>query len=210
MTAESDAELHAVADEVRAHARAIAARVTDDTLRDPFWTNRYGDRGRTRTEEDAAFHVEYFLQALVARDAEIVRRYARWLQTLLTSRGMCTAHLDENFARVGNAIVEVVPRAHAIEGYVKAARAALLYASGAPREVQSAVERADEAVREHLQYLADALALDKPEVFAEHVSFARAASRLDAVASAITNDSRLSPDTKTIAASYIDKARTPS
>jgi len=210
VTAESDAELLALADEVRTHTRAIASRVTDDTLRDPFWTNRYGDRGRRRTEEDSAFHVEYLLQALVARDAEIIRRYARWLQTLLTSRGMCTAHLDESFARVGTAILEAVPRAHAIDGYVKAARAALLYPSGAPREVHSAVERADTSIREHLQYLADSLALEKPEVFAAHVTFARATSSLDVVSGAIANDSRLSQDTKALAASYVDQARTAS
>lgn len=207
MAAESDAELHAVADEVRVHARAIASRVTDDTLQDPFWTNRYGDRGRTRTEEDAAFHVEYFLQAFVARDAEIVRRYARWLQTLLTSRGMCTAHIDENFARVGAAVLHAVPRAHAIDGYVKAARAALLYASGAPREVQGSVERADPSVREHLHYLADALALDEPEVFASHVTFADAAPSLDTIARTIADDSRLSPDAKALAITYIEHAR---
>lgn len=210
MAAESDAELHAVADEVRAHTRAIASRVTDDTLKDPFWTSRYGDRGRTRTEEDAAFHVEYFLQAFIARDAEIVRRYARWLQTLLTSRGMCTAHIDENFARVGAAVLQAVPRAHAIDGYVKAARAALLYASGAPREVQSAVERADPSVREHLHYLADALALDEPEVFASHIRFADAAPSLDTIALTIADDSRLSPDAKALATTYIEHARKPS
>lgn len=207
MTAESDSDLHALADEVRSHTRAIAARVTDETLRDPFWTKRYADRGRARTEEDAAFHVEYLLQALVARDAEIMRRYARWLQTLLTSRGMCTAHLDENFARVGAAILEAVPRAHALDGYVKAARAALLYSAGAPREVQSTIERANASVREHLDYLADALALEKPEVFASHISFARAASSLDTLARAIADDSRLSPDTKAVAAKYIEHAR---
>ncbi|MBS2020478.1 MAG: biliverdin-producing heme oxygenase [Deltaproteobacteria bacterium] len=148
-SAGSDTELLRLADEVRTHAPTIAARVTDATLADPFWTKRYGARGRRRTEEDAAFHVEYLVQALVARDAELVRRYARWLEGLLTTRGMCTLHIDENLARVGAAVVNTVPRAFAIDGYVKAARAALLYPGGAAREIQSAAERVPFALRLH-------------------------------------------------------------
>lgn len=206
--AQSDAELDAIAAEVRAHAGAIAERITDATFEDPFWTKRYGDRGRKRAEEDAAYHVEYLVQALVARDAEIMRRYARWLQTLLTSRGMCTAHLDENFARVGAAIVSEVPRAYAIDGYVKAARGALVYTGGPPREVQSAAERADVSIRELVVYLADALALGQASTFAAHVRFAEAHGSLDRLARTIDDDSRLSVEAKTSARQYIDAART--
>src|SRR5690606_8457401 len=120
----------------------IAVRVTDAMYADPFWTARFGARGRMHAEEDAAYHVEYLVQALVARDAEVMRRYARWLQAVLTTRGMCTRHLDESLARVGSAASEVLGPpgrgSAAVAAYVGAAREALSYDEGPARDLQDA------------------------------------------------------------------------
>ena len=158
--------------------------MTAETLVDPFWTDRFGARGREHTEKDAAYHVEFFAQALDAEDAEVVRRYARWLQTLLTTRGMCTGHIDENFARIGRAIVGVLgPDAELVLPYVAAARTALRREGLAGELEAQAIPLADAVVRDGggeradalllVSFLADALALDRPATFRDHVAYLR-------------------------------------
>lgn len=180
-----------VASALRAHAKTIAAKVTDETLDDPFWTERFGARGRENTEKDAAYHVEFFAQAIDAEDPEIARRYARWLRTLLTTRGMCTAHIDENFVRLERVVTEVVgSEAEAVRPYVAAAREALRH-EGVAGELEASAEAIAKAVANELgsaektasrdadtrlllAFLADAIALDRPATFVDHVHYVRA------------------------------------
>ncbi len=84
---------------LRASAKQLAVRVIDTMYADPFWMSRFGDRGRERSEEDIAYHAEYLAQALEANDPGIMARYSVWLRSVLTSRGMCSRHLEESFER---------------------------------------------------------------------------------------------------------------
>jgi hypothetical protein len=188
----------AVVTDLRAHAPAIARDATAAMYENPFWDERFGERGRKRAAEDAAYHVEYLAQSLAAGDASIMRGYARWLQPLLTSRGMCTRHIDESFARIGAAVAARVPHATAAEEHVAAARDALVYAEGVPHELTRAApdlaraatdalherhpewierwgqrgrERCLDDVAYHLSYAGDALALGRAEVFTDYVRF---------------------------------------
>jgi hypothetical protein len=170
-----------------AAAPRLCERVLAEMYTNPFWDARFGERGRTHSAQDGRFHVQYLREALTSGDDGVLTRYATWLQQTLTTRGMCTRHLAENFARLARAIED--------EGWPDGARAtaplvaaieALRYPDGAARALQDAapalaelaaarlydahpewLERTGDAgrrrcvddLRYHLDYTADALAL---------------------------------------------------
>ena len=152
------------------HGHAISQRVLDDMYReDPFWTKRFGDRGRRHADEDSDFHMQYLRRAVDANDPDVMVRYATWLRDVLVSRGMCSRHLAENFERLARAI-----EAHAWDGGGKAvaivdgAAGALEYRAGtAARAVQDL--RFPDDGRHLASYLADAVARGNSTLFVDHV-----------------------------------------
>lgn len=161
-------------DRLRTDRREIAGRVIDDMYTDPFWNERFAARGRKHSEEDLAFHVDYLIQAVTNGEAAVMENYARWLQTILTTRGMCTLHLADSFGRLALAISD--PTA---TPYLAAARSALLYSGGTARALQERIRDAIvtgtpdgiEDTAYHLAYLADAVALGQPAIFIDHVKW---------------------------------------
>ena len=89
---------------LKARARELSQQVLDRMYENPFWMERYGERGRRFANEDSLHHIDYLDQALAAGDAGVFTRYARWLRSVLVSRGMCTEHLAENFRLLAEAI----------------------------------------------------------------------------------------------------------
>ena len=187
----------ALADAIEARAQALADRALEAMYRDPFWDERFGERGRRFAEEDNLHHISYLLQALRTGSTDLLTNYARWLQRVLTTRGMCSRHIEENFERLGEAI-----RSAGIEDagpalvLLEAASSALTYDGGPARAVQVAAvpvaTRAAEVVFErhpdwparlddrggescradvlyHLSYLADAIANGRPDLFGDYV-----------------------------------------
>lgn len=180
---------------LEAAAEALTERVLIEMYANPFWLERFGERAR-HGRTDGRYHVQYLVEALRADSANVIEQYARWLQQVLTTRGMCTRHLDDNFARLGVAIADTLVDAQPAVALLDAARAALRYPSGPPRELQDRAEavagaaaaalyaahpdwlaRWGEAGRArcvddlvyHLHYAADALALGTPTLFTSHV-----------------------------------------
>jgi hypothetical protein len=169
----------------------LAAASVEWMYQDPFWEARYGaERARRFGSEDARFHVRYLVQALAEQRPSVLEGYAVWLRTLLVSRGMCTLHLDQNFAGLQAALAaEGFGPESPAQAYVQAARAALRYPQGPARTVQErAPELAHRAVQAlgaevppslharleaelqlHLSYLADAMGTGRAELFAHHV-----------------------------------------
>ncbi len=204
-------------EQLRTGKATLAVRVVDEMFRDPFWTERFAARGRRHSEEDLAFHVDYLVEALSARDAAVMERYARWLQGVLTSRGMCTLHLAESFRVLGSVVRETYLEGGDALPYLEAARLALRYAGGAARELQNGAERIVAQLPsprpEHAPYLvsyaADALALDRPEVFDAYVKWlgtsldrrgpgrAQLALTLDALGRIVGDDASFSPSLHT-------------
>lgn len=158
-----------------AAAPRLTARVLDEMYADPFWRARFGERADRHGKQDGRFHIDYVIEALRAGDAAIIENYARWLQPVLTSRGMTTCHLAENFERLAAAIAD--------EGWhdgdaacrlLAAASAALAYPAGPARDVQvaaNALAHGDRDVALLAGYVADAIALAQPAVFARHVAW---------------------------------------
>lgn len=159
---------------LRKEKDTLAERVIEDMYDDPFWHERFAARGRMHSVQDLGFHVDYLIQAVEANDAGVMERYARWLQGLLTTRGMCTLHLADSFGRLAGAIGDPSARR-----YVNAGRMALLYDGGAARAIQERIRDvitcgapgSIEDTTYHLSYLADAIALGQPKVFLDHVTW---------------------------------------
>ena len=86
----------ALRQELASRAVILSQRVLDHMYENPFWMERYGERGRRFANEDSLHHINYLDQALAGGDAAVFTRYAQWLRTVLVSRGMCSEHLAEN------------------------------------------------------------------------------------------------------------------
>lgn len=179
--------------QLQERAAQLASASVDWMYQDPFWEARYGaERARRFGGEDAQFHVRYLVQALTEQRPAVLEGYAAWLRTLLVSRGMCTLHLDQNFAGLQAALAtEGFGADSPAQAYVQAARDALRYTSGPPSTLQErAPELAHRAAEElrsevpaamhprlegellmHLSYLADALHLGRAELFARHLEW---------------------------------------
>jgi hypothetical protein len=168
----------------------LTQRVLDGMYEDPFWAARYGARGRKHADEDSAYHVMYLVEALRSDNPDVMTRYAHWLRSVLVPRGMCSAHLDENFERLAHALREEPPDVSPALAVLEQARNALRYEHGAgawleartgelKRQVWARLleryphepEYAHARVESLLSYLADALQLDRPELFVQHVAF---------------------------------------
>src|SRR5436305_13118195 len=92
-----------LADAIELRASALAERALAAMYRNPFWDERFGERGRRFAREDNLHHLAYLVQALRAESPDLLTGYARWLQRVLTTRGMCSRHVGENFARLSEA-----------------------------------------------------------------------------------------------------------
>ena len=142
-------------------AAELARRSIAEMYDNPFWQERFGARGREHAERDGAYHMSYLIQALAARDASVLTHYARWLQTLLVSRGMSSRHIAENFERLARAIRKEVAEPEPALELLAAAIGALVYDGGPARELQKlsaplARVVVDELERSHTAWFAAA------------------------------------------------------
>ena len=186
--------MQSLAREVERRMQRLAEASVSELYEDPFWFARYGEeRARRFGGEDAVFHVRYLVQALEAKDAGVMERYARWLQGLLVPRGMSSRHIAPHFQGLQSALVRegLTQPPEALE-YMRAAETALDWAEGPARAVHEALPRlvpqtlAELSAREgaltrgqeirlgdelllQLSYLMDALGTQRPGLFAEHV-----------------------------------------
>lgn len=168
----------ALAAQLDAAADRLTTRVLGEMYQDEFWYERFGERANLHGRKDGRFHIDYLIQTLHASDPVIIENYARWLQQVLTSRGMCTRHISENFERLAAAIRdESWPDAAVAAGLLDAACAALRYPFGAAQELQRAIPALATAAPGGLPapvmldlatYAVDAVALNQPPVFVAH------------------------------------------
>ncbi|MGE6762704.1 hypothetical protein ACQKGO_32130 [Corallococcus interemptor] len=178
---------------VEARTAAIASASVQALYEDPFWAARYGiQRARRFGDEDAVFHVRYLVQALDAQRPAILEDYARWLRTLLVTRGMCSLHLDQHFEGLARALqAEGFGPGSLPYDYVQSARQALHYKEGPAHELEADAPglistvvrrleaplpsgsrpRLEQEVRLQLSYLADALALDRADLWDAHLQW---------------------------------------
>jgi hypothetical protein len=176
--------MHELTRELELRGPALTAAAIARMYEDRFWLARFGVRGRRFADQDGGWHLRHLVEALRCRDPDVLTRYAVWLQGVLTARGMCTLHVDRNFALLGEEIAGEVPGSGEAVKYLDRARAALLYPAGPERDLLLAapdvLADARAAMRgqrpyldQHLSYLADSLHLNRPELFTAYVDFMR-------------------------------------
>ncbi len=174
---------------LRERSQELAYKSIDEMYRgDPFWMDRFGERGKKFAREDGMHHVDYLITALSTGSKDVLVEYARWLQSVLIVRGMCSEHLRENFARLARIVRDAgLPLAEVAGEYLRSAEDALKYPGGAGREVQDAAPNliavapaaSAQAARVLASYLADAAHANDPSLFARHVTWLRANGRAD-------------------------------
>jgi len=171
---------------IRAAGPELVRDSVDAMYRDPFWLDRFGERGRSFAVEDGLHHVSYLANAIWAGRTDSLEGYARWLQSVLTSRGMCTLHIEENFARLASVVhARNLDPEGVVERYLAAARAALRY-HGRGRRLQEATSELGRRSAEGMpadrlregtslaSFLADATALSDGASLASHMTWLRA------------------------------------
>lgn len=158
-----------LAERIQAKAPELGRRAISEMYQNPFWQERFGARGREMSDKDGELHVSYLVQALVASQPSVLTGYARWLQTLLVSRGMCSRHIDENFERLARAISEQIAEPEPALALLLAARQALVYESGPARELMLRGDALAERV-------VDAVASRQPSWFSAASSYTSLAS----------------------------------
>jgi hypothetical protein len=131
---------------IEAKASELGRRAIVEMYQNPFWQERFGVHGRDMFEKDSQCHLSYLIQALSASQPDVFTRYARELQTLLVSRGMCSRHIDDNFERLARAIGDEITEPEPALELLRAARQALIYEGGPARELMLSAEPLAERV----------------------------------------------------------------
>ena len=190
--------MSAILELIERDGRALSQKVLDEMYRDPFWTERYGDRGRRHANEDSDFHLQYVSRAIAAGDAGVLRRYAVWLREVLATRGMCTRHLDENFRLLAREIAsQPWPDRERAIAFLGEARDALTHEAAEARELQQRTgalaeaiareftqrhprgwkrdDRGEDALRDdaanYVSYVCDAIAFGKADTLVTHTQW---------------------------------------
>lgn len=135
-----------LAERIEAKAPELGRRAIAQMYQNPFWQERFGAHGREMSEKDSQCHLACLSQALSAGQPDVLTRYARSLQPLLVSRGMCSRHIDENFARLARAIRDEITEPEPALELLRAARQALIYEAGPARELMLSAETLAERV----------------------------------------------------------------
>ncbi|MTH53715.1 hypothetical protein GKZ89_09895 [Bacillus mangrovi] len=88
----------------------------------PELLEKYGERGKEKCREDNEHHFKHLRTAYEADMPKIFTDYAIWLNNVLTSRGMKSEHLIDNFDRIAEAMGSIdAPERETYIGYLKEA-----------------------------------------------------------------------------------------
>ena len=70
----------------------------------PFLLEKYGEQGKERCKEDNIHHLKTLETAFLVDDEKIFIDYTLWLNSVLTSRGMKSELIIDNFKRLLEAL----------------------------------------------------------------------------------------------------------
>ncbi|MBL0388229.1 hypothetical protein JJB07_16570 [Tumebacillus sp. ITR2] len=91
-------------------ANALVDEVTAGIYEEfPELLERYGERGKVKCREDVFYHLEHLQIAFNMKQDKLFVDYAIWLDGLLRSRGMTTAHVVDSFSRIERAMAGKLP-----------------------------------------------------------------------------------------------------
>ncbi|WP_246942700.1 hypothetical protein [Bacillus pinisoli] len=70
----------------------------------PELLERFGENGRKKCREDNQHHFHHLELAYTLNNPVVFLDYTKWLNSLLTSRGMKSEHIIDNFVRIQQVI----------------------------------------------------------------------------------------------------------
>jgi hypothetical protein len=189
-------------DELSARVERVQVEVMESVIeemyRNPFWQQRYGQRGEKQSNKDAAYNLKYLCSAIRMDTTSALEQYYRWLRGALVFRGMCTLHLAQTLDCTARHLTRLLPEdwpeiepyhvagcqgltyqqptAHALNAHAdEIAETATARMFDPPHTGDPAHETARRAcLRDnlyHLAYLADAFEVNKPELFREYLAW---------------------------------------
>ncbi len=94
-----------LAQRLRDQKQTVAEVVTEEFFQlHPDWQARYGERGRKRGIEDAAYHIDFLMGSIESGAIATFEDYARWVARMLAARGIEPKYVAENFWQIGKAL----------------------------------------------------------------------------------------------------------
>jgi len=82
-------------------ARAVTQRLYDEL---PDILEKHGERGRQKCLQDMHYNIEHLIPAVDLENPEMFAQYARWLDSMLGSRGVSTRDVKRCFELVGDEV----------------------------------------------------------------------------------------------------------
>lgn len=188
MSIDSSSPDQALAERLERARPHLAAASLRYMSADPFWQERFGERAARFATEDANYHVTYLITAVWEGSSTALQEYARWLRSVLVSRGMCTRHLSAHFEEMRK-VLGATAGTDAAAAYLEDAIEALTYDPGPAAALQAEARRLGADVTapaglpfhsawdpEHLvHYVADALAAGHDRWLADHLRWSAGA-----------------------------------
>lgn len=87
----------------------LAERITEMHFRaNPELAKRYGDAGKDRCREDAAYHLEFLAEAITMDHPEMYGNYILWAAAMLEARKIPKSDLDKSLDYVERAVQELL------------------------------------------------------------------------------------------------------
>jgi hypothetical protein len=180
-------------------SQELVEAVAAEELANPYWADRYGERGLLYIRQDCRQHVETLISTILIDQAVFMTRHYKWLQGVLVHRGLCSRHLRESIAAFDNHIARRLPQLWSlIQPYQAAAYEGLAYESPV---CQALAQHEDELARRvtrrlwdenpewktrlgaqgealclrencyYVSYLQDALGCQEPELFSGYLTW---------------------------------------
>jgi len=88
----------------------LAEAVTDRHYQlHPELEQRYGERGRQKCREDAAYHLTYLAEALAESKSSVFRDYVAWAKIMLARRGIPARDLADNLKITAEILKDRLP-----------------------------------------------------------------------------------------------------
>lgn len=119
----------ALAEQKEAIARSVTGLLYAEM---PWLVDKYGERGRLKCLQDMRYNLEYLAPAVELDDPELFVRYARWVDSVLRSRGVPTGELARSFQLMASDVAARLPRdeAETVAACLEAGLVALHEAGG--------------------------------------------------------------------------------
>jgi len=189
-----------LAKEITAHQDAVVEMVVDGMYSStPYWSVRYGERGRTSCKVDTYYNIAFLVDAIGMRVTKGILIHTGWMRQFLSSRGMCSAYYSDAWALLEEALISVLSPTHhkTIHDLVHLVRQRLRYDQPAALLIDQHMDEIIERVsaqhydqtpllkslmsrhdyevdlRYKISYLGDALANQQPSIMSQYLDWVR-------------------------------------